>query len=125
MEKTDLTPEEEQFLRHFASQTEQGEKQQVEELFRSCSSPYQFAKTHSNYVKDWEKTKNQLENNMKRGILPPGASENLSREIIRVTDEIIQRKLALVKMLFESKFNETIFNYLGPDGKTKKFLGLF
>ncbi len=124
MEKVNLTEEERQFLDNFALQTEEGEKKQVEELYTLCNNPYQFAKTHSNYVKDWEKTKKHLEDNLKRGILPPGASLNLSREIIRVSDEIMQRKLELVRMLFEGKFNESIYNYLGSDGKTK-FLGIF
>ena len=90
----------------------------------SCNSPYQFARTHSAYVKDWEKTKNRMENNLRNGVLPPATSANLFKEMIRVSDEIMLRKLELVRMLFENKFNESIYNYLGSDGKTK-FLGIF
>lgn len=125
MEKNILTKEEEQTLRHHIQKMESEEKRQVEELFIICNNPYQFAKTHSNYVKDWEKTRKHIMDNLEKGILPPGSSLNLTKEVLRVSDEIIQRKLELVRILFESKFGESIYNYLGPDGKTKKIFGIF
>lgn len=125
MSKSTLTQDEQKHLRLFKVQTEKGERGQVEELFMRCNSPFQFAKTHSEYIKDWEKTKKHMENNLQNKTFPPGVSEYLYTEIIRISDEIIQRKLELVRMLFENKFKESIYNYLGPDGKTKKIFGLF
>jgi hypothetical protein len=31
----------------------------------------------------------------------------------------------MVQYAFEIKFGEPIYNYLGPDGKTKKIFGIF
>ena len=98
---------------------------QAHDLIKNCNVTYQFAKTHSTYVKDWEKTKNRMENNLRNGILPPGVSANLHRAIIDATDEIMQKKLGMVQTAFQMKFGESIYNYLGKDGKTKSFFGLF
>ena len=67
-----------------------------------------------------------MENNLRRGVLPPGVSANLNRAIIDATDKIMQKKLANVRTAFQMKFGESIYNYLGKDGKTKGlFSGLF
>ena len=120
-----LTSEEQEHLKNWISQMEAGEMAQVQDLIDNCNITFQFAKTHSVYIKDWEKTKNQMEDNLSRGVLPPGVSKNLFRAIIDDSDEVMQRKLKRVQDAFRRKFGESIFNYLGPDGKTKKLFGIF
>jgi len=124
MNNPKLTEEESKNLQQMIANIEAGEMSQVEDLFSNCNNPYQFAKTHSNYVKDWEKTKKKLEDNLKNNILPPNTSLAFSEALIEESDKIINQKLRMVQMLFMAKFNESIFNYLGSDGKTK-FLGIF
>ena len=119
-----LTEEEQKFLKNWISQMEAGEMAQVQDLIDNCNSTFQFAKTHSTYVKDWEKMKSKMEGNLKNGVLPPGVSAALFRATIDATDEVIQRKLKKVRDAFQVKFHESIYNYLGKDGKTK-FLGIF
>ena len=125
MDTKNLTSEEEQFLKNWITQMEAGEMAQVQDLIDNCNITFQFAKTHSVYIKDWEKTKNQMEDNLSRGVLPPGVSKNLFRAIIGGSDDVMQRKLKKVQDAFQRKFGESIFNYLGPDGKTKKLFGIF
>lgn len=125
MNKNNLTVEEQEYLKNYIAQVEAGEIAQVQDLIDNCNITYQFAKTHSVYVKDWERTKQQSEEKLKNGVLPPGASADLYRAIIDATDEIIQRKLVMVRDAFQKKFGEPIYNYLGPDGKTKKLFGIF
>ena len=122
---TNLTTEEQGQLKNWVAQMWEGERSQVEDLIHNCSSPFQFAKTHSVYLKDWEKMKAQMEGNLKSGVLPPGVSANLFRAIIDGSDEVMQRKLQKVRESFLVKFGESIYNYLGPDGKTKKLFGIF
>ena len=52
-----LTSEEQERLKNWIAQIEAGEMSQVQDLIDNCNITYQFAKTHSVYVKDWEKTK--------------------------------------------------------------------
>jgi len=66
-----------------------------------------------------------MENNLKNGVLPPGVSANLFCAIIDGSEEVMQKKLKKVQNAFQRKFGESIFNYLGPDGKTKKLFGIF
>jgi len=120
-----LTKEEQEQLRNWITQMEAGEMAQAQDLIDNRNITFQFAKTHSVYVKDWEKTKNQIEDNLSRGVLPPGVSTNLFRAIIDASDEVMQKKLKKVQNAFQRKFGESIFNYLGPDGKTKKLFGIF
>lgn len=98
---------------------------QAQDLINNCDITYQFAKTHSVYVKDWEKTKQRMEDNLRNGVLPPGVSANLFQSIISASEEVMQRKLKKVRDAFQKKFGESIYNYLGPDGKTKKLFGIF
>lgn len=125
MDENNLTKEEQEYFKSWVFQTEAGEMAQVRDLIDNCNISFQFAKTHSVYLKDWGKTKERMENNLKNGILPPGVSANLYRTIIDATDEIIQKKLKGVRDAFEKKFGESIYNYLSPDGKTKKLFGIF
>ncbi len=46
------------------------------------------------------------------------------QESKRQRDKIIEKKLEKVRRNFENKFGESIFNYLGKDGKTKGCLGM-
>src|SRR3989344_7124100 len=112
-----LTTEEQEQLKNWITQMESGEMAQTQDLIDNCNITYQFAKTHSVYVKDWETTKNRMEGNLKSGILPPGVSANLFRAIIDASEEVMQKKLKRVRKGFEKKFGESIYNYLGPDGK--------
>ena len=125
MDTKNLTSEEEQFLKNWIVQMEAGEMAQVQDLIDNCNITFQFAKTHSVYVKDWEKTKNRMEDNLNRGVLPPDVSANLHRAIIDASDKVMQKKLKKVQDAFQRKFGESIFNYLGSDGKTKKLFGIF
>lgn len=125
MEENILTKDEQEYLKNWIFQMEDGEMAQVQDLIDNCNITFQFAKTHSVYLKDWEKTKERMENNFKNGILPPGVSANLHRAIINASDEVMQKKLKKVRDAFQQKFRESIYNYLGPDGKTRKFLGIF
>ncbi len=120
-----LSWEEQEQVRNYASATEQGELAQARDLIANCKSKYQFAKTHSVYVKDWEKTRKSMENSLREDRLPPGISANVYRAIINATDAVMKRKLELVTEGFQRKFGESIYNFLGPDGKTKKVFGLF
>lgn len=125
MDKNNLTSEEQEHLKNWVSQMEAGEMAQAQDLIDNCNITYRFAKTHSNYVKHWEKTKQQMEDNLKNGVLLPGVSANLFRAIIDACEEVMQKKLQLVRYAFLTKFGESIYDYLGPDGKTKKLFGLF
>ena len=125
MDENNLTTEEQEWLKNWIAQTEAGEMAQVQDLINNCNITFQFAKTHSVYLKDWEKTKERMENNLSNGVLPPGVSANLDRAVIDATDKIIQKKLEMVRNAFQKKFGESIYNYLGPDGKTKKLFGIF
>jgi len=125
VQNNELSPEEKQHLNDWVAQIEAGEMEQVKDLISNCDSTFQFAKTHSVYIKDWEKTKQKMEENLRNGILPPGVSANLHRAIIDETEKIIQKKLEMVRSGFQKKFGESIYNYLGPDGKTKKLFGIF
>lgn len=120
-----LTSEEKEVLKNLIDNIENGEALQLRDLIANCNNAFQFAKTHSVYLTDWEKTKQQSEDKFKKGILPPNTSANLYRAIIDASDEIMQKKLKIVQDTFEAKFGESIYNYLGPDGKTKKLFGLF
>jgi hypothetical protein len=123
--KNVLSPEEAEALQNWIDRIENGEALQLQDLIMNCNNAYQFAKTHSAYLIDWEKQKQQSEDKLSKGILPPDTSANLYRAIIDATDEIMQKKLKLVRDAFEKKFGESIYNYLGPDGNAKKFLGIF
>jgi len=123
--KNNLTEEEQENLRNWISQIEAGEMAQVQDLIDNCNISFQFAKTHSAYVKDWEKTKQKMEEDLENGILPPGVSENLAKAMINASEEVMQKKLEKVRSAFQLKFGESIYNYLGADGKTKKLFGIF
>ena len=120
-----LTTEEQEQLKNWIAQMESGEMAQTQDLIDNCNITYQFAKTHSVYVKDWEKMKNQMEHNLRNGVLPPGVRASLFRAVIDGSDEVMKKKLKMVQDAFQIKFGESIFNYLGKDGKTKKLFGIF
>ena len=64
---TNLTSEEQGQLKNWVAQMEAGEMAQVQDLIQNCNVTFQFAKTHSVYIKDWEKMKGQMEGNLERG----------------------------------------------------------
>lgn len=119
-----LTKEEQLALENWKAQVGAGEIAQVQDLIANCNVSFQFAKTYSVYVKDWEKTKVQMESKLKSGALPPGVSANLHRAIIDASEEIMQRKFTLVREAFQQKFGESIDNYTSTN-KKRGFLGLF
>lgn len=119
-----LSKDEMEQLKNLISQMEAGEMAQVQDLIDNCNITYEFAKTHSVYVKDWEKTKQEMEYHLSNGVLPPGVSAELFREVINASDKVIQKKLKKVQNSFQQKFGESIFNYIGNDGKTNGCLGV-
>lgn len=117
-----LTDEEKAQLGAFLLEAKEGEFAQVHDLLMNCNSRFQFASTHSKYVKDWETTKRRMEENLNKGALPPGISANFQRALIDGLDVLMEMKLEQTRTAFEMKFNESIYNYLGKDGKKKGFL---
>ena len=124
MEKQ-LTAEEREQLNMWVANMEAAEMAQVQDLIDNCSVSFQFAKTHSVYLKDWEKTKAQMEQNLKADALPSGVSAALFQAIIDGSEEVMQKKLKKVRDAFQRRFGESIYNYLRPDGKTRKLFGIF
>lgn len=125
MANNNLTAEEKRQLVNWIALIESGEMAQAKDLIDNCNITFQFAKTHSNFVKDWEATKSKMEENLKNDTLPPEVSANLFRAMIDATEEVMQKKLKKVQSAFQEKFGESIFNYLGKDGKTKSLFGIF
>lgn len=125
MSQEKLTDEEKVTLLIWREQLATGEANQVHELVAYCNNKYQFAKTHSAYVKDWEKTKEKMQYNLKHNIMPPNTSPALYKLMITQADGIMEEKLKMVRDKFAEKFGESIYNYLGKDGKTAGFWGLF
>lgn len=123
-ERNNLTAEERSHLTSLSKQMLEGELAQAKDLIANCKNKYQFAKTHSTYTKDWEKTLARMESDLSRGKLPLGVSANLHKAVIVEASKIIEAKLETVREAFQMKFGESIYNYLGADGKTK-FLGIF
>ncbi len=128
MEKENLSQEEIDNLENFEKQTREIEEMQILDLDKNCNVSFQYAKTYSNYVKDWERTKEKMVQQLESGNLPPDTSMEFHKKIIEIGDNIMEEKLEKVRNNFENKFGESIFNYLGKDGKTKDnnfFLILF
>jgi len=55
----------------------------------------------------------------------PGLNKEMMHAFLTEYDEIMKKKLSIVQGTFEKKFGESIFNFLGPDGKAKKIFGIF
>jgi len=119
MDNQTLSPEEQEELNTWMVQMESEEMAQVQDMVENCNVTFSFAKTHSNFVKDWEKSKQKLENDLKNGNIPPNISTNFFRASIDATDEIMQRKQEKARDAFQEKFGESIYNYIGFDGKTE------
>ena len=119
MNNQTLSPEEQEKLNAWMVQIEAGEMAQVQDMIENCNITFSFAKTHSAFVKDWEKSKQKLENDLKNGNAPSDMSTNFFRASIDATDEIMQRKQEKVRDAFQEKFGESIYNYIGADGKTE------
>jgi hypothetical protein len=120
-----LTKEEKKHLQNWIDLAEAAEMAQAQELITICNNKYQFAKTHSVYVKDWEQTKTQMVEKLESGKLPPETSAALFTAMIEATDNIMEHKFKTVRQAFQMKFGESIYNFLGLDGKTKKLFGIF
>jgi hypothetical protein len=125
LQRISLSDKEREYLKAFITQAGIAEVAQVRDLIENCNIAFQFAKTHSVYLKDWEKTKKQMEGRLGNGNLPPGISPQLFKAIMDASEQIEQRKLKAVRDAFQEKFGESIYNYLGTDGKTKKLFGMF
>ena len=55
--KYDLSSDEKMLLADWVTTAELGELEQVNALVANCKNKFRFAKTHSVYLKDWEKQK--------------------------------------------------------------------
>lgn len=116
-----LTEEEKEKLIKIIAEVEAREINQADELIKECNDRMAFAKAHSDFVKDWEKKKKEMEDDLKNRILPPNTSFQYNRALVDEIDEVIKRKLIRVQKGFFIKFNESIFKYLGKDGKARIF----
>jgi hypothetical protein len=125
MDLKKLTDDERVFLENFLLEAQKKEMQQAQDLVQNCNNKFQFAKTYSVYVEDWEKMKKGMEEMVSKNILPSGISKELMGAMMEVSESIIQEKLDVLGVVFEKKFGESIFKYLRPDGKRKKFFGIF
>ena len=104
MANQDLTKEEKKFLDNFKMTTLQGELAQTEELKLFCSSPHQYAKTHSVYIKDWAALKEKMITHVRHEIVPDDLSVDVYREMIKIIDKIMEEKLEKVRKDFFIKF---------------------
>ena len=125
----DLSSEEQKYLRNRVIQMETMEMAQVHDLIANCNISFQFAKTYSIYVKDWENTKKKMADGLKSGQLPPDVSPQLFQAMIDASEMIMQKKLKMVVDAFRIKFGDSIhyymYNYQGPNGETKKIFEIF
>ncbi len=119
-----LTEDEEKILKKFVNKALEAEMVQAKDLVDNCDNKYQYAKTHSVYVKDWEKTKQEMLNRLETRNLPEGTSPELLRKMINSLEQVFNKKLDLVQKGFSEKFNESIYDYIGKDGKTKGCFGV-
>jgi hypothetical protein len=92
MDTKNLTSKEQRYLKNWVVQMEAGEIAQAQDLIDNCNITFQFAKTHSVYIKDRGKTKQQMEDNLSRSIFPHGVSADLFRTIIDASDEGVKKK---------------------------------
>lgn len=115
-----LSTEESEIVEGILDRLVQDQTQQVQSLFDFCNTSFQYAKTHSSLLKDWEKAREQMHASNSSFLSLKG-----HQSLISGCDDIMSAKLKAVRETFEEKFGESIFNFLGPDGKTKKLFGLF
>jgi thermostable 8-oxoguanine DNA glycosylase len=120
-----FTEEEWKIINSFRDKVGQVESEQLYDLMANCKNKYRFAKTHSVFIKDWEKTRQGMSEAVASGKVPLGTTPAIVEEMICIGDDMIKSKLFRMQMFFQLKWSESIFNYLGPDGKTKKLFGLF
>jgi hypothetical protein len=121
MDKYILTDEENENLQKFIAIAEQKEMAEVNELISTCNDPEKYAKAHSNFVVNWEKRKQEMEDDLKNRILPPNTSFRYNRAVVDELDLLIKKKLKTAQKSFYIKFGESIFNYLGKNGKINPF----
>ncbi|MFA7170860.1 MAG: hypothetical protein WC180_02615 [Candidatus Paceibacterota bacterium] len=119
MEMQTLSDAELECLKNYERQAREMEDLQIIDLDRNCNVSFQYAKTYSVYVRDWEKTKDRMVEQLETGALPPDTGAEFYKKMIEIGDKIIEDKLKKVQVNFENKFGESIFNYLGEDGKAK------
>lgn len=119
MENQKLSKEDLENISDFEKHAKDGEDLQILDLDQNCNSSFQYAKTYSNYVKDWERTKSRMLEQLNTGNLPPDTSPELHEAMFEALDRVMEYKLEKVRNNFQNKFGESIFNYLGQDGKTK------
>ena len=118
-----FTEDESNFLKDFTDQTLIGELAQAEDLKQNCNSAFQYAQTHSAYIKDWENTKAKMQENLRTNNFHSDFSPTVYQEMINISNQIVEKKLEKVRSDFHEKFGETIYNYLGTDGKAKGCFG--
>lgn len=119
MENQKLSKKDLDSISDFEKYAKDGEDLQILDLDQNCNISFQYAKTYSNYVQDWERTKSRMLEQLNTGNLPPDTSPELHEAMIEALDRVMEYKLEKVRNNFQNKFGESIFNYLGQDGKTK------
>ncbi len=119
-----FTKDEQEFLKDFAAQISVGELAQTEDLKQNCNISFQYAQTYSAYIKDYEKVKAQMVENLRTKNYHSDFTPAVYQEMINITDQIIENKLEKVRNDFQEKFGESIYNYLGKDGKAKSCFGV-
>ncbi|HRY37071.1 MAG TPA: hypothetical protein P5230_04370 [Candidatus Magasanikbacteria bacterium] len=121
----EFTKEEQEVLVNLEKTMIIEELKQAEELRKLCNNRFQYARTHSAYIEDWEKTKANMEENLKTNNIPKDVSSKFYEELINISERAIENKLRRVRIDFVGKFGDDINNYLGKNGKTAGCLGVF
>lgn len=98
-----------QYLQAFKRNAEAAEAEQLEDLLTNCTNKFQFAKTYTQYEKDWNQTK--------RHMLAQQGKENAPKphvldEMIAIGERLIEAKKSRMAEHFQTTWNESIFNYI-------------
>ena len=106
-EEVGFTEKEKQFIEEFRQTTLDSELNQALELDEHCNNAFQYAKTYSNYVKDWEQVQSKLDTMFRQGMVHESMSSELAQRLKEVYQEVIDEKLNWLRTRFEIKFNES------------------
>lgn len=124
-DKYNLTAKESNKLEELREHFWNTEMDQLTELFLNCKNKYQLAKTHSNYIKDFEKIKEESTVLIESGNTPDDLSVNFYKAYLEMYENIINEKCEKLRNRFYTLFGEDIYNYLDKSGKSKKIFGIF
>lgn len=118
-DKQSLTKEDKQLLENFKKQSAEMEETQIAELDYGCNVSFQYAKTYSSYIKDWEKTKKGMLEQLETGDLSPNTSQEFHKKIIEIGDEIMENKLEKVRQNFKGNSERRFLIILAKMEKQK------